>query len=94
MGFATIMPLIFGVCFQTPLVMLLLERLGVVSVEQLRDKRKYAIFIIIVVAAVITPTGDPITLSLLAVPMIALYELGLLLIRRPAKTNLPATLGG
>jgi sec-independent protein translocase protein TatC len=94
MGFATIMPLIFGVCFQTPLVMLLVERLGVVSLEQLKEKRGYAIFIIVVVAAVITPTGDPITLSLLAVPMIALYELGLLLIRRPAKTNLPATLSG
>jgi sec-independent protein translocase protein TatC len=94
MGFATIMPLVFGACFQTPLVMLLLNRLGILSVQQLREKRKYAILIMIVVAAVITPTGDPFTLALLAVPMIALYELGLLIIGRPKTAGVPATLDG
>jgi sec-independent protein translocase protein TatC len=92
MGFATIMPLVFGACFQTPLVMLLLERLGIVKVEQFKEKRKYAILIMVVVAAVITPTGDPFTLSLLAVPMIALYELGILLVRRPKNAGVPATI--
>lgn len=79
-GFATILPLIFGICFQTPLVMLLIERLGVVSASDFRSKRKYAFLIMVVAAAVITPTQDPFSLALLAVPMILLYELGLVLI--------------
>jgi sec-independent protein translocase protein TatC len=80
MGFATILPLIFGVCFQTPLVMLIIERLGIFTAEDMRAKRKYAILIMVVAAAVITPTQDPFSLMLLAGPMILLYELGLLLI--------------
>jgi sec-independent protein translocase protein TatC len=80
MGFATILPLIFGICFQTPLVMLVIERLGIFTAQDMRDKRKYAILIMVVAAAVITPTQDPFSLLLLAVPMILLYELGLFLI--------------
>lgn len=79
-SFATILPLVFGVCFQTPLVMLLLERIGIFTVADFRSKRRYAILIMMVAAAVITPTGDPFTMLVLAVPMIGLYELGILLI--------------
>lgn len=81
MSFATMLPLIFGICFQTPLVMLLLERIGIFTAQDFRSKRKFAILIIVVAAAAITPTGDPFTLALLAVPMYALYELGIRLIR-------------
>lgn len=81
-GFATILPLIFGVCFQTPLVMLILERIGVFTADDFRSKRKMAILIMVVVAAVITPTQDPFSLAILAVPMILLYELGLFLMTR------------
>jgi sec-independent protein translocase protein TatC len=80
MGFATMLPLIFGICFQTPLVMLVIERIGIFTAEDMRAKRKYAILVMIVAAAVITPTQDPFSLLLLAVPMILLYELGLFLI--------------
>ncbi len=80
-SFATILPLVFGVCFQTPLVMMLLERIGIFSAQVYREKRRFAILIIVVIAAVITPTGDPFTLMLLALPMAALYELGILLVR-------------
>lgn len=83
-SFATILPLVFGVCFQTPLVMMLLERIGIFTADVYRSKRRFAILIIIVVAAVITPTGDPFTLMLLALPMCALYELGILLVRDKA----------
>jgi sec-independent protein translocase protein TatC len=79
-SFATILPLVFGICFQTPLVMLLLERIGIFTVADFRSKRRYAILIMMVAAAVITPTGDPFTMLVLAVPMIALYELGILMI--------------
>lgn len=81
-SFATILPLIFGVCFQTPLVMLVIERIGIVSAADFRSKRKMAILIMVIAAAIITPTQDPFSLSLLAVPMILLYELGLVLIDR------------
>ena len=90
-SFATILPLVFGICFQTPLVMMLLERIGIVSVEMFRAKRRFAILIIVVVAAVITPTGDPFTLSLLALPMIALYELGILLVRNRKTADVPTS---
>jgi sec-independent protein translocase protein TatC len=80
MGFATILPLIFGVSFQTPLVMLLVERIGIFTVEDFRSKRKMAILVITVAAAVLTPGQDPFSMLLLACPMILLYELGILMI--------------
>ena len=91
MGFATILPVVFGVCFQTPLVMLFMERIGVMSGDDFRTKRKMAILVMVVAAAVITPTQDPFSMLLLAVPMVALYELGLLMIgRSPVESETPA----
>jgi len=90
-SFATILPLVFGICFQTPLVMMLLERVGIFSEEVYRSKRKFAVLVIIIIAAVITPTGDPITLGLLAVPMIGLYELGILLVRTRKGSEAPTS---
>lgn len=87
MGFATILPLIFGASFQTPLVMLFLERIGIFTAHDYRSQWRMAVFIIIVAAAVITPTQDPFSLSLLAVPMIALYGLGIFLVSRKKTTE-------
>lgn len=81
LGFAIIMPLVFGVCFQTPLVMYMLERIGLVGVETMREKRKLAMFLMAVFVAIITPTPDALTMMLLWVPMCGLYELGILLCR-------------
>ncbi len=78
--FATILPLVFGICFQTPLVMLMLERVGIFTADDFRSKRRIAILVMFVAAAIITPTQDPFSLALLAVPMVLLYELGLILI--------------
>jgi sec-independent protein translocase protein TatC len=94
MSFATVLPLIFGLCFQTPLIMLFLERVGIVSAADMRSKRKIAILIMVIAAAVITPTPDPLTMMMLAVPMIALYELGLVMIGRQNRTNVPASVSG
>ena len=80
MSFATILPLVFGIAFQTPLVMLFLERIGVFTADDFRAKRKIAILIITIAAAVLTPGQDPFSMTLLAVPMILLYELGILLV--------------
>ncbi|MFO0951685.1 MAG: twin-arginine translocase subunit TatC [Isosphaeraceae bacterium] len=80
MSFATILPLVFGLCFQTPLVMLFLERIGVFTVEDYRAKRKMAILIIVILGAVLTPGQDPFSQVLLAGPMIILYEFGIVLV--------------
>jgi sec-independent protein translocase protein TatC len=83
MGFASILPLIFGLAFQTPLVMLLLERIGIFTVADFKSKRKMAILIICIAASVLTPGQDPFSMVLLATPMILLYELGIVLVSRP-----------
>ena len=55
MSFATILPLVFGIAFQTPLVMLFLERIGIFTVDDFRAKRKISILIITIAAAILTP---------------------------------------
>jgi sec-independent protein translocase protein TatC len=67
--------------FQTPLVVLLLGWLGVLTPSSLARQRRYAIFAAAVIGAVVTPSGDPFSMALLAVPIYLLYELGILLLR-------------
>ena len=73
-SFVSHMTLAFGICFELPLVILILAKLGIVTHEFLRQKRPYVIVLIFIVAAVITPTTDMVNQSLLAVPMCLLYE--------------------
>jgi sec-independent protein translocase protein TatC len=80
-GFAIHMLLAFGVVFEAPVVVFLLAILGVVEPRALAGYRRYVIVIAFIVAAILTPTPDPITQSLMAGPMILLYELGLLAAR-------------
>jgi sec-independent protein translocase protein TatC len=70
----------FGITFETPVVVVVLVRMRVVSLEKLRSFRPYVIVGAFVVGAVFTPP-DVISQSLLAVPLWLLYELGLLLAR-------------
>ena len=81
--FSTITTLLLwnGLVFELPAIVYLLARVGAVNAKQLGKTRRYAIVIITIVAAVITPTGDPYNLMLLAIPMYLLYELGILLAR-------------
>lgn len=65
-----------GLVFEMPILIFFLSRLGIVTPQFLWSKIKYAVLIIFVVAAVITPTGDVITLSVFAFPMVGLYLLG------------------
>ncbi|NQW09045.1 MAG: twin-arginine translocase subunit TatC [Alphaproteobacteria bacterium] len=67
----------FGVAFELPVLLVLLAKVGIVSVEGLRAKRKYAIVIAFVAAAILTPP-DVISQVLLAVPIIVLYEISIL----------------
>jgi len=70
----------FGLCFQLPVFLTLLGRVGIISAELLAQKRKYAIIVAFVVAAFLTPP-DIVSQILLALPVLALYELSILLIR-------------
>ena len=70
-----------GVVFQMPLAMFVLARLGVVTPRWLGRFRRYAIVLAFVTAAVITPTFDPVNQTLVAVPIIVLYEIGIVLAR-------------
>ena len=83
----------FGVGFLLPVLLMLLERAGLVTRTQLRDGRRYAIVGAFVVAAVLTPP-DIVSQLLLAVPLCVLYELAIIAIwfteRRRAKENLAA----
>ena len=80
----------FGLAFQTPLVVYVLARTGLVQLDTLRRFRRYVVVIILVAAAAITPTGDAVTMLALAGPMYLLYELGLLAARRRRKPSEPA----
>jgi len=77
LGFAIFMPLVFGLSFQTPLVMLFLEKIGIFSVDDFRGKRRMAWMLMAVFAAVITPSTDAFSMMFLWVPMSLLYELGI-----------------
>ena len=70
----------FGICFELPVVMTLLGRIGIVSSKGMREKRKYAIVLAFVAAAVLTPP-DPISQIGLALPTILLYEISIISVR-------------
>jgi sec-independent protein translocase protein TatC len=77
-SFVIKMMLAFGLGFQLPIILIILQRLGILSYVTLRRQWRYAVVIIVVVVAVLTPSGDPISLLALAVPMYLLYELSIL----------------
>ena len=68
--------LAFGITFEIPIVVIVLVRMGIVSVEKLREARPYVIVGAFVVAAVVTPP-DVLSQLLLAIPMCLLYEIGI-----------------
>ena len=70
----------FGFCFELPVLLTLLAKVGIIGSQGLREKRRYAIVAIVVVAAVVTPP-DALSMMSLAVPMLALYEISILMAR-------------
>ncbi len=80
-SFAVMVPIVFGAAFQTPLVMLFLERVGFVQVEFYTKNRKMAILVLAVVACLLAVSPDAFSMMSLAIPMWGLYELGIVLCR-------------
>jgi sec-independent protein translocase protein TatC len=81
-GFVTFIFLIFGLVMQFPILIVFLDRLGILQVEQLRTMRRYVLLAVVVFAVVITPGGDPVSPIVLAGTMYALYEFTILLLTR------------
>ena len=68
----------FGAIFELPVLVVFLTRMGIVTTDFLAKNRKYAIIIAFIVAAILTPTPDAFNQTLMAVPIIILYEAGIL----------------
>lgn len=75
------MTLAMGICFELPVVCWVLGRLGLLTAEHMRLYRRHVFVGILLAAAIITPTGDPLTLFLVAIPLYLLYELSMLIVR-------------
>ena len=80
-----------GMSFQTPLVMVIFARLGIVSPKGFAKRRKFAVLGAFVAGAIFTPTFDPINQTLLASPIIVLYELGIWLSKLAARQRRRST---
>ena len=80
------MVLLIGIAFEFPTVVLVLNRLGVVSRKMLRKGRRYAVVIVLVLSALITP-ADPFSMFVLALPLYFLYELSILLCSKSDQTS-------
>jgi sec-independent protein translocase protein TatC len=71
----------FGIIFEVPVVIAFLSMIGLVDYRFLSKYRRHAVIVNVIVAAIVTPTGDPFNLALMAVPMIVFYEIGIVLAR-------------
>jgi sec-independent protein translocase protein TatC len=71
----------FGIVFELPVVLAFLSMIGLVSADTLAKHRRIAVIVNVAMAAIITPTGDPLNLAMMAVPMIVFYEIGVIAAR-------------
>lgn len=73
---------LMGVFFELPVVCWLLAKVGLLKASAMARYRRHAIVLILVIAAIITPTADALTLTIVALPIYLLYEISLLIVRR------------
>ncbi|MDA0832051.1 MAG: twin-arginine translocase subunit TatC [Planctomycetota bacterium] len=93
--FAILFPAMFGISFQLPLVMLFLERISIFDVQAYREKRRIAILTIAIASMFLTPSGDPASMTMMMIPLLLLYELGIYLCKitqskKPFVDDVPA----
>lgn len=74
--------LTFGIVFEFPTIVAALSALGIVTKDTLRGFRRYALMVVVILAAVITPSGDPFSLMVVSVPLYLLYEFSILICKK------------
>ena len=79
LSFFTITTLMFGAAFELPLILVMLALIGIIDAKFLREKRRYAVLILALIAAIITPP-DLISMLLMLIPLMVLYEIAILVI--------------
>ncbi|MBB5396813.1 MULTISPECIES: twin-arginine translocase subunit TatC [unclassified Mucilaginibacter] len=67
-----------GIVFELPILVYVLSSLGILTAKFMRDTRRYAVVIILIIAAVVTPTPDMMTMTVVSIPLFILYEIGIL----------------
>ena len=77
-SFAIMLPVMFGLSFQLPLVMLFLERIQVFELQQYQEMRRLSILVIAIISMLLTP-ADPMSMLMMMIPLVVLYELGILM---------------
>ena len=86
MGTLMTMSVLMGIVFELPVLYWLLGKLGILSAGFMRRFRKHSIIVILIISAIITPTSDVFTLTLVALPIWLLYEISILIVSK-AKEN-------
>jgi sec-independent protein translocase protein TatC len=81
LAFAMRFILAFGIAFEFPVFLFAAAATGVIGSAKLRQSRRWAVLLILLAAALITPSGDPLTLMLLSVPLYLMFEITILAIR-------------
>ena len=76
------MNLVMGIVFELPMICWILGKLGLINAAFMRNYRRHAIVVILIASAVITPTGDAFTLSIVALPIWMLYEISIIIVAR------------
>lgn len=93
LSFVSTLTLGCGVVFELPIVIFVLSKLGIMTPEFMRASRRYAIIIILIIAAMITPTADIITMLTVSAPMFLLYEVSILVSARVNRARQRAIMG-
>ncbi len=77
-----------GLLFELPVLSWILSLLGLIDRSFFKKWRRHAIVVLVTLAALITPTGDPFTLTVVSLPLYLLYELSALIVRKPASDEI------
>lgn len=88
LGFFLTLMIGLGLSFQLPVIMFVLAKIGIVTPAKMREWRRYAYLMLTVLAAVITPSTDPINMAIVAIPLVILYEMGVIISAIFAKTSM------
>lgn len=77
-----------GLAFQLPVVMFVVAKIGIFTPPMMKKYRKYALVVIMILSAIITPSTDPFNMAIVAIPLYVLYELGIIISSIFAKTSM------